>query len=138
MKHILTLIALCLTITVAAQRGPHRDRASLEPEQQATLLTKKMTLALALDEQQADKVYQVQLEQAKKRKAFIQKRKEEKEKGTELTKEQRFEMQNKKLDAMIAVQNEMKQILTDDQFEKWQRLAQRKKQSRKKKHHRRR
>ncbi len=32
----------------------------------------------------------------------------------------------------------MKQILTDDQFEKWQRLAQRKKQSRKKKHHRRR
>lgn len=136
MKHILTLIALCLTITVAAQRGPHRDRASLEPEQQATLLTKKMTLALALDAQQADKVYQVQLEQAKKRKAFIEKRK--KEKGTELTKEQRFEMQNKKLDAMIAVQNEMKQILTEDQFKKWQRLAHKKKQSRKKKHHRRR
>ncbi|MEP0262655.1 hypothetical protein [Dokdonia sp.] len=136
MKHILTLIALCLTITVAAQRGPHRERTPLNPEEQATLQTKKMTLALALDTQQADKVYQIQLEQARKRKAFLDKRK--KEEGAKPTKEQRLEMQNKKLDAMIAVQNEMKKILTEDQFKEWKTLARKKQQKRRKKHHKRR
>ncbi len=135
MKHIVTFIALCLTITVTAQKGLHRDRASLNPEQQATLSTKKMTLALVLDTQQADKIYKIQLEQAKKRKVFIENRK--KEKGTELTKEQRFELKNKRLDAMIVVQGEMKQILNEEQFKKWQRLVHKRKQTRKKKHHRR-
>ena len=136
MKHILTLIALCLTITVAAQRGPHREKTQLNPEEQATLQTKKMTLALALDTQQADKVYQIQLDQAKKRKTFLDERK--KEEGVKPTKEQRFEMQNKKLDAMIAVQNEMKKILTEDQFKQWKTLARKKQQKRRKKHHKRR
>lgn len=136
MKSILTLIALCLTITVAAQRGPHREKVQLNPEEQATLQTKKMTLALALDSQQADKVYQIQLEHAKKRKAFLDGRK--KEENTKPTKEQRFEMQNKKLDAMIAVQNEMKKVLTEDQFKKWKILVGKRHKNKRKKHHKRR
>ena len=139
MKHILTMMVLCLTMTVAAQRGPNNvRRVQLNPEQQATLTTKKMTLALDLNAQQVDKVYKVQLEQAQKRKAFMDERK--KEDRPELTKEQRFELETKKLDNQIAVQKEMKSILTADQFEKWRKMKNNKNQKRKRKgkHHTRR
>ena len=137
MKHILTMMALCITITVAAQRGPNNGkRDQLNPEQQATLTTKKMTLALDLNEQQVDKVYKIQLEQAQKRKAFIAERKEEDR--SELTKEQRLELQTKRLDNQIAIQKEMKTILTADQFEKWRKTRSKHKQTGKRKHHTRR
>lgn len=136
MKHILTMMVLCITMTVAAQRGPNNGRrVQLTPEQQATLITKKMTLALDLNKQQVDKVYNIQLEQTQKRKAFIAERK--KEDRPELTKKQRYELEAKKLDNQIAVQNEMKSILTADQFEKWRKIKNKQKQKRrgKGKHH---
>lgn len=136
MKHIVTMMILCVTITVSAQRGRHGDRMKLSAEQQATLQTKKMTLALDLNTQQAEKVYTIQLEQAKKRKAFIEARK--KEDRPELTREQRFEKETQRLDNMIAVQKEMKSILTADQYELWRKLKLRSKQKRGKKHHTRR
>jgi len=133
MKHILTMVILCITLTVNAQRGRDGGKMQLSAEQQATLQTKKMTLALDLNDQQASKVYTIQLEQAKKRKAFIAERK--KEGRLELTKEQRLVLETKKLDNMIAVQKEMKTILTIDQFEQWRKMKHKKKQKRKKKHH---
>ncbi|WP_299763021.1 hypothetical protein [uncultured Dokdonia sp.] len=136
MKHILTMVVLCMTITVSAQRGRDGGRMQLSAEQQATIQTKKMTLALDLNDQQASKIYTIQLEQAKKRKAFMAERK--KEGRPELTKEQRFELETKKLDNRIAIQKEMKAVLTADQFEQWRKMAHKKKQKRKKKHHRRR
>ena len=137
MKYIVTTMLLCLTITVAAQTGNgHQRRAQLSPEQQATLTTKKMTLALDLNTKQENEVYKVQLEQAQKRKSFMDERK--KEDRPELTKEQRFELEIKKLDHKIAVQREMKSILTADQFELWRKMNHRNKQKRKGKHHTRR
>ena len=136
MKHIVTMIILCVTMTVSAQRGGHGDRMKLSAEQQATIQTKKMTLALDLNTQQAEKVYAIQLEQAKKRKAFIEERK--KEDRPELTREQRFEKESQRLDNMIAIQREMKSILTADQYELWRKLKLRSKQKRGKKHHARR
>ncbi len=137
MKYLLTTMLLCLTMTVAAQRGnDHQRRAQLNPEQQATLTTKKMTLALDLTTQQEDKVYKVQLAQAQKRKAFMAERK--KEDRSALTKEQRFELETKKLDHRIAVQREMKSILTADQFELWRKMSHKNKQKRRGKHHARR
>lgn len=134
MKHIVTTMLLCLTMTVVAQRGnDHQRRESLSPEQQATLTTKKMTLALDLNTQQVDKVYKIQLEQAQKRKDFMAEHK--KEDRQELTKDQRFEIETKKLDHRIAVQREMKSILTAEQFELWRKMSHKNKQSRKDKHH---
>lgn len=139
MKYIVTTILLCLTMTVAAQRGndhrgnDHQRRAPLSPEQHATLTTKKMTLTLDLTTQQVDKVYKVRLEQAQKREAFMAERK--KEDRPELTKEQRFELETKKLDHRIAIQREMKSILTTDQFELWRKMNHKNKQKRKGKHH---
>lgn len=121
-------------MTITAQRGEdHQKRAQLSPEQHATLTTKKMTLALDLNTLQVDKVYKVQLAQAQKREAFLSERKKDDRQA--LTKEQRFELETKKLDHKIALQKEMKSILTADQFKKWHEMKHKKNQKRKGKHH---
>lgn len=111
-----------IAITATAQRGNGRAMQKLSAEEMATLQTKKMTLALVLNESQASQVYQLNLEQAKKRKAKMKARKNRSDK-TELTKEDRIARKNEMLDAQIAVQNKMQSILTEDQFKQWRRMA---------------
>lgn len=119
MKKLIMTVALLAAITASAQRHEGKDfTKDLSPEEVATLKTKKMTLDLALDKKQSDKVYTIVLDQVKDRKAMAVNRKEKGERP-ELTKEERFTKMNKRLDKRIAVQNEMKAILTESQFEQY-------------------
>ncbi len=92
----------------------------LEPQEMAELQTKKMTLHLDLTEAQQKKVMALNLEQAKQRKAAKEKRKESKEKGKKPTKEERLAFENKKLDAQIENKKQMKSILNEEQYKKWE------------------
>ena len=133
MKKLIMAIAVLGAFTVSAQRhGEGKISKDLSAEQIATLRTKKMTLALALDDKQSDKVYTVLLDQAKDRKAMITNRKSKEEKP-ELTKEERFAKTNERLDKRIAVQNEMKAILTDSQFEQYKKMNSKHRKGNKKK-----
>ena len=113
-------------ITATAQRGQGRAMEKLSAEDAATLQTKKMTLALALDESQVNKVYQLNLQQAKSRKTRKEARKSSQEK-TEISQEDRLKRQNEMLDKKIALQNEMKNILSEDQFKQWRRMVKKRK-----------
>jgi hypothetical protein len=42
--------------------------------------------------------------------------------GAELTSEQRYEMQNQRLNNQIQQKDALKKILTDEQFEKWEKI----------------
>ena len=75
-----------------------------------------------LDESQANKVYQINLEQAKKRVASREARKKNKDES--LTQEQRLALREQALDDRIAVQNKMQKILSEEQFKQWRTLAQ--------------
>lgn len=110
-----------MAINATAQRGDGQ-RKDLSAEDQATLQTKKMTLALVLDESQANKVYQINLEQAKKRVASREARKKNKDES--LTQEQRLALREQALDDRIAVQNKMQKILSEEQFKQWRTLTQ--------------
>jgi len=129
MKQLLILaLSICaLSLNAQNRRGMAKD---LSAEQLATLQTKKLTLALALDESQAKKVYELQFQQATERK---EKRGEKEKNNTkpELSKEQRLARQNEMLDSKIAMQTSMKSILNKEQFDEWRRL-QKRKMSRKK------
>ncbi len=92
----------------------------LEPLEMAELQTKKMTLHLDLTEAQQKKVMTLNLEQAKQRKAAMEKRKVAKEKGEKPTKEERLAFENKKLDAQIENKKQMKSILNEEQYKKWE------------------
>ncbi|MGJ8735101.1 Spy/CpxP family protein refolding chaperone [Zobellia laminariae] len=125
MKKIILALVCMVGLTAMAQRekGHGRDgMKDLTAEQIATLHTKKMTLALDLTSAQEQKIKAINLEDAKERKAKHEERKAQKEEGErkKLTSDERYAMQNAKLDKMIARKAEMKKILSAEQYEKWQ------------------
>ena len=116
MKKLL-MIAAIFTLTFAgafAQRGQGGPRGgqqkeSLTPEQRAEKITTKMTEELGLSEDQKQKIYQINLENAQKREAQRAAMEEER-------KAKRTEMQ-----AQNQVQNEqIEAILTPEQKTKWE------------------
>ena len=129
MKKVLILAALLIGTAGFAQgpRGHHRqgmDRMDFTPEQQATLHSKKLALALDLNEQQQGKVMALQLKRAEERKALMEAYK--KDSGGEKqppTSEERFNRLNAHLDRQLAYKSEMKKILSEEQYKKWNQMA---------------
>jgi len=138
MKRIAVVLVMLISIGMTAQKhdGSQMRKGSkmdLTAEEMATLQTKRMTLALDLTEAQQDKVYDIQLENAKFRKEKwneIKKLKESDE-WKKPTSEERFKMENARLDRQIATQETMKNILDEKQYETWKKFSNRKKS----KHH---
>ena len=135
MKRLVVLICVLATFSLSAQEGARGKRSGQGPgmmkdltaEEAATLKTKKMTLGLDLTEAQQDKIYQINLKNAQDRKARMEEFKKKREAG-ELSKPTKYEILkkvNERLDNQIAHKKEMKSILNQDQYEKWQRNAQR-------------
>ncbi len=134
MKNILYALAILFTINLAAQERPdHKGKdgkmkgqkeflQNLTPAQIATLQTKKMTLVLDLTERQQEKVLVLQTKTATERKAAMEARKAKKEKGEKPTEEERFQMMNERLDAKIAYKQSIKEILTSEQYERWEKM----------------
>jgi Spy/CpxP family protein refolding chaperone len=87
------------------------------PEQQAELQTKKMTLDLDLNETQQTKVNQLMLDLQKDKPKRTESRKE-------MTNAQKFEARSAMLDRRIAMKKAMKEILTEEQFAKWEKNKQ--------------
>lgn len=130
MKKLIIIALAFIGLQATAQRkegGPKNDdrgnkMMTLSAEEMATLQTKKMTLSLDLDEGQQKKIYKINLENATQRKTMMEERKAKKEAGTaeKPSKEERLEMMNAILDHKIAEKAEMKKILNDDQYAKWE------------------
>jgi len=139
MKKLLIALMALFCITTYAQenrgkeRGPRKEmrgnRADLSAEQIAELTTKKLTLHLDLTEGQQKKVNALELDRAKERKS----RQENREERKELSDTERFEQKSQRLDVQIAYKKEMKSILNDEQYEKWEKeIGKRGKRSRSK------
>lgn len=124
MKNVLIICLALFTFGMQAQRGNnegnsqrnnnHKDYTA---EQIAELRTKKMTLKLDLSEKQQEKVYNLNLQNAKRIKANKGKGKRDKS----------FEEKSAFLDDKIAEKKELKAVLTKEQFEKWEKTMQHKK-----------
>lgn len=148
MKKVIFLLAFILTVSsgFSQKRKKMHQANNMTPEQRTTLAVKKLTLALDLDKGQAKKVAVLFTKMAKKRKAKGQKvRKEMMAKREKMMKErkegkhqkerkgkmrvkkrgQNFDAQNNALDHMIALQSEMKKILTKEQYAKFKKMKKR-------------
>ena len=65
MKTLFAAVLMMTGIVGFAQRGPdHRPTKDMSPEQVATLETKKLTLALDLNEKQQQQIQEIHLEKA--------------------------------------------------------------------------
>jgi len=138
MKKVLVTTVLLIGLMGYSQRGGHFDSEQggmkdMSPEQIAILKTKKMTLALDLSAAQQKEIQKLNLENAKERQALMLERKsvKEEEGRTRPGADERFEFQNEKLDRMIAQKGKIKQILSEEQFQKWERMHQQRRNHRK-------
>ena len=119
------------------KRAMHR-MAKFTPEQRAILQTKKMTLALNLSEDQQSKIEKLNLKNAKMFQQKIEERKANKGVDKKLTSEERFAMENEKLDHQIAQKKALEKILSKDQYAQWSKMQKRRTHSpEKRKMHRR-
>ena len=124
------LLALMTGAVTFAQRGSSPDRhqdsyhRDLTVEQLATLKTKKMTLALDLTEKQREQVFDFNVTEAEFHKEKMEERKAKKaeREHSRLTSVERYAMENKRLDHMIAKQEGLKKILSDEQFKQWKKM----------------
>lgn len=127
---VLGLVALMTSLGMSAQqghrKGPRQERAqqkeALTPAQQAALQTKKMTLALDLNSKQQKAVESLFMAQANERETMRSDRDNKKEvtNNKRPSKEERYERSMALLDKRIAHKTAMKDILTEDQFKKWE------------------
>lgn len=134
MKKIVVVLVLLTTTLSFAQERQRGERPrqnyfeDLSAEQIATLHTKKMALALDLTNDQVKKVQKINLENAEQRKAHIAERKANRENADAKrpTAEERYEFENARLDRQLAVQKQMQDILSDEQYQKWKKMSHRK------------
>ncbi|WP_432412773.1 hypothetical protein [Rasiella sp. SM2506] len=124
MKNLVLIAFALFTCTLSAQSVKHERKGKKEmvekmkdwtPEQKAELATKKLALDLNLTEAQQKNIYPIQLENIKDRAKI----RATKEKKTELSSKELFDVQNTRLEKQIKTKEQFKTILTAEQFEKW-------------------
>jgi len=118
---ILVVVLLASTaINAQGRKENNRKGVNFTPEQTATLQTKRMTLRLDLDKNQQEAVYDLQKNKMLVRKAMRNAMLERKANGNTPTSDELFQLKSSRLDRMQLHSDAMKEILTKEQFEKWE------------------
>jgi len=115
MRHLIFFFALALPLIGTAQRL-HQNK-ELSQEERITLHVKKMQLALDLTEEQSRLLTEI----FKKINAPNLKKKQD------ISSEEHYQMRLKHLDHQIAIQNEVKTVLNEEQFTAWKKMQHSKK-----------
>jgi hypothetical protein len=115
--------------------------SELAPEQQARIQSKKMALRLGLSEEQRSRVESIQLKEILFHQEMKAQRNANKEKTHKPSKQERADAMELNLDRHIAIQNQMREILSEEQFQNWKKhqkhkhtKMKKKKEERKKEH----
>lgn len=117
------ILAMAMIVGIGANAQNRKEHGEpLKPEQRAELQAKKMTLALDLNEKQQKDVQQLLIEKGKQRAEFRRQHMADRQVGKKLTADDRFAMKSKMLDDRIAMNREMKKILTQDQFNRLEKM----------------
>ena len=119
MKLLIAMLVFAISFSAEAQKKRGRKVLKMSTEQQATLTVKQMILTLDLSEKQQKEIMPLISQQIKEKKNAFR----SKIKGQKLNSDELFEMKNKFLDAKIMIKNKMKQILDDQQFKKFLKMA---------------
>ena len=133
MKNLIAIVALFVSVTALAQEAPHMERMKkmmdATPEEMADIQTKRLTLDLVLDDKQQKEIYNLELANAKERKAKWQERAAKIKEGEKPTEAEREAMRAERkknysamLESQIAHQEKMKEILSEEQFDKWRKM----------------
>jgi hypothetical protein len=139
MKKLMLIAIALITLSATAQNQKNRtgDFKDLSPEEVATLNTKRMTLHLDLTASQQEEVKALMLEEAKQREVLqaTRDKKRENNEAQKPSKEERYAMANERLDRQIEMKKKMRNILSAEQYEKWETYLSDKNKTRQKRRH---
>lgn len=124
MKKLIITALLFSGFFLHAQRGEHGEMHELSAEQLATLQTKKLTLALDLNEAQQRDIQKLNEENIQRNRAKMEARKVAREEHVSkaLNPDEKFNQQLARLDKAIEHKSQMKKILSGEQFAKWEKI----------------
>lgn len=134
MKKLASILVLvfAFTLTTQAQQKRKDKRPQLSVVQHTDLKVKKMTLAMDLSEKQQNAIRPLIKTQVTQRKAGMEKRKEARKNKTKPTADEVYAMKSKQLDDKIEFKGKMKNILNKEQFEKFEKMTEKRIQKGKK------
>jgi hypothetical protein len=128
MKKLIIAAILMTTMGSFAQEQKTLARKEkmeqLTPAQRNELRLKKMTLELGLNATQQKEMGSIIAEQSTKHEAAKAERQKKVEVGQKPTSDEKYAMKTKMLDEQIATKERVKKILTPEQFEKWEKMKQ--------------
>lgn len=101
-------------------RNQMNQEQQMTPDQRAQLQLKRMTLSLNLTDKQQKQIYPLLLQSIEKRDKKMAEIKAKREKGEKLSADERFELQNDRLDNQIAMQKDLEKILTPEQMKTYE------------------
>jgi len=121
MKKIVFIVILGLSFALHAQRGKENqhERNTYTPEQQAVLKTKKMALHLDLNDDQQEKLSELNKKWAEKKASQREEFKSQSEGDERPDADARYQHQLQRLDDQMAYQKEVGKILNKDQYTTW-------------------
>ncbi len=122
MKKLFLAALLSVSMIAVSQKREQKGDDQLTIEQRTELKVKKMTLDLDLNAKQQKELTALYLEEGKKMEGKRAEMKSKKEKEEKPSKEERFEMKNKRLDNQIEMKAKLKKILTPEQMEKFEKM----------------
>ncbi|WP_186757064.1 DUF4890 domain-containing protein [Echinicola salinicaeni] len=111
MKRIMFLLVILTVTVLQSEAQQRRERGNMDPEKMAERVTEHMDKELALSDDQKKEVYALFLESSKKREEMRNQEKKEREAAREKMKADRD-----------AHQTKLKEILSEEQFIKWEEI----------------
>ena len=134
MKNFIAILVFAISFSAVAQQNQNNRKGrqfnqKFDVEQRATIKSKKMALHLDLSQQQQQKIYALILKQEQKIVKFRKNRKANMGNYKPLSQSQKFNRINKGLDAKLAFQSELKNILNNDQYATWKKINAKKSQN---------
>ena len=129
MKNFALILMMVIAVTFTANtqektaQKKRQNRRQFTVEQNTELAVKRMTLALDLNEKQQNQIKPLLMTQAAQRKTAIEKMKKARENKQKPSEEELFTMRSQQLGNQIAMKKSMKEILTKEQFEEFEKMV---------------
>ena len=132
MRKLIVVAMILLSGATFAQGSPaisgRVESEKLTPEQRNQLRLKKLTAEIGLDASQQKEMAKIISEQTVRKEAMRAERKSLRDSKVKMTADERFKKQNEVLDHQIAMKARVKKVLTQEQYEKWEKMGHSKKQ----------
>ena len=136
MKKLIAVAFFCFSFSGFAQEQNaaflRSDRESFTPAQRSELAVKKLTLELDLNASQQSEMSKIINESETKKAAKRAEFNAKKESERAMNSDARFALKNQLLEEQIATNSKVKKILNAEQFAKWERMQEDRKQQVKK------